>query len=268
MAYYSSPAHVAGQGLFRQAMTPARQSPYAGTGYASYPSAPAFYSNVYTTAPVQVAQPVYSVAPAQPMQVAPATSGVAGQFWNPVRIPRLPRSVEEFVRLRNQLSKTPDGAFAMMILAMHLYTVNRTLGTQCLIVSMHRSRLRPAKPNSRAVTYRGMRPWGQMWDDLQRRLQKFPYIPKAYFDGCTTSSGYALPAGPLTVRVKDCLGLKLTSSRQRSRHAISNGAMSSPPVPRGMILEANTRGIWKAFNWESILAPCRAPPVLDDGDDI
>ena len=36
----------------------------------------------------------------------------------------------------------------------------------------------------------------------------------------------------------------------------------------GMILEANTRGIWKAFNWESILAPCRAPPVLDDGDDI
>ena len=192
--------------------------------------------------------------------------------WDTVTIPHIPTSIEQFVQIRDALAGTPSGAFGCMLLAMHLYTVDATLGTQCLIVAMHKKVLRStknlqARQAAKMVTYKGMRPFGQCWDDLRKRLARYPYIPRAFFDGCTPQNGYALPPPPLTLSVKDCAAMASTGGRA-TRHAKSNGAMSTPPVPRGMILEQNTRGVWKVSNWESILAPCRAPPVLDDGDDL
>lgn len=193
--------------------------------------------------------------------------------WKTITINFVPVTVEHFIQIRNSLSTTPSGAFAVMLLAMHLYTVDTTLGTKCLIIAMHRSILRSTKnlqprQSARLVTFKGMRPFGQHWDDLKKRLARYPYIPRSFFVGCKPENSYALPHAPLVVRVKDCAAMAQANSNNATCHAMSNGAMSNPPIPRGMILGRNTRGIWKVSNWESILAPCRAPPVTDDGDDL
>ncbi len=175
----------------------------------------------------------------------------------PVQIDALPKSVEEFVALRDQIAQTPEGGAAMMILALHAYTEDEELGRQCLTIAVDRDRLQEGPDG-----YKG---WQLRRSNMQRiksQLQRQAYIPKSYIKGATPENGYQLPAPPHVFTIADNPYSGDPASGKCKLFVVCSGADS----PRPVALKRNNRGIWKASEWSSLIVGMRAPAKEVDDD--
>jgi hypothetical protein len=167
-----------------------------------------------------------------------------------VEIGAIPSSVEDFVALRDEVAKSPEGGAAMMVVALLAYTHDEALGRACLTVAVDRKRLQEG-----AQGYQG---WQLRRRDLQMidlQLAGREYMPRSYVQGAAPENGYALPDPPHTLRfVPDPRGGDRDSGIAKV-FVISSGADS----PRPVTLHQNQRGIWKAYEWSSLLSGVRAP---------
>ena len=170
--------------------------------------------------------------------------------YQDVVIPHLPGSVEEFLSLREQLARTPEGGAALMPLALLLYTQDRTIGRHCLTVAVTSSRLR-----SGSAGYGG---FDLMPSDLaliRSQLAASPHVPRSYFAGTSPETGYALPPDPLTVRA----GRNPNSGDDATGHCKVFLHSSGADLPRPVLMARNDKGIWKAEEWSSLLLGVKRP---------
>jgi hypothetical protein len=110
---------------------------------------------------------------------------------------RLPHSLGKFLELRNQVAHTPQGAAAMMVVAMHIYKQFPVEGMKCLTANCTSPLVVPATNNAGA--YEGY-VMGNT-SELQRKLKDYPHLPNVYFSGASPANQYTPDGPPYTMEL-------------------------------------------------------------------
>ena len=169
----------------------------------------------------------------------------------PVQIAELPASVEGFVELRDQIATSPQGGATMMVVALLLYGKDEELGQACLAVAADRSRLQEG-----AEGYKG---WQLRRSDLRRirsQLGRQDYLPRTYLKNCQSESGYQMPVAPYVLEFTANAYSGDPDSGPYKIFVACSGAAS----PRPVTVRLSSRGVWKAYEWSSLLVGVQGPP--------
>lgn len=172
----------------------------------------------------------------------------------------LPRDVVQFVDLRDELVQVPAGGAVMMVLALLLYAQapKSALGKSCLTIAVDRSRISQDRDG-----YKG---WSLNLADLRlihSQLNGRGYIARSYFHGTALENAYALPTAPYNFIISDNPYSGDMKSGTYKVFVLSSGAAT----PRPVTLRRNSRGLWKALEWSSLITGVR-PPAADVDDDL
>ncbi len=173
-----------------------------------------------------------------------------------VSINTLPATMDDFLALRDNLPKTPEGGAALFVVAMYGYTQDPDLGTDMFTVALDRTRL-----SQNAGGYKGFVPAASVMNYPKSYLIPKPYLARSYFMETGPDTGYTLPQPPYTVRLT------------RNKHSQQNNGdvkifvdCSGADSPRPIILRQNNRGIWKAVNVNSLFVGIRPPKEVINDD--
>jgi hypothetical protein len=107
-----------------------------------------------------------------------------------VTINRIPYSLAKFLELREMVAHTPQGAVAMMIVAMRIYQQYPEAGMKCLTANSTSPLISASTAND---SYNGQRMSNT--NELKRKLNDYSYLPLVYFKGASPVNGYT-PDGP------------------------------------------------------------------------
>ncbi|MBC7250629.1 MAG: hypothetical protein H5T62_10135 [Anaerolineae bacterium] len=175
-----------------------------------------------------------------------------------VEVTSLPQSIEQFIALRNQVAHTPEGGAAVFILALLTYTLNEELGRQCLVVAIDREWLQEGSGG-----YRGQQLRLTDMRRIQTQLKNRSYLPRSYIRGALPENGYQLPVPPYTLQFVDNPYSGDHDSGTYKVFVVSSGATS----PRPIRVRRNKQGVWKAYEWSSLIVGVREP-VQDIRDEL
>ncbi len=173
----------------------------------------------------------------------------------PVQVDKEPKTVEEFIELRNKIATTPQGGATMFILAFKLQKENPDIGKQCLVIAADRGRLQTGSD------YKGFQVVKTDMDRIKRQLKSVPYVTDSYFKGATPENGY-------TTKLPYILSFSANSycgNIEDGNYKVfvkSYGADN----PRPIRMIKNNKGYWKASEWSSIVMGIRKPVVVVDDD--
>jgi len=173
-----------------------------------------------------------------------------------LELPGVPTSVEDLLAVRDELAESPYGGAAVYVLAQLAYSQDPELGLACLTVALTADRLVDGDKG-----YKGKQLSLVEMQAFRDRIGRKPYIARSYIQGTSPEGAYALPEGPLRVRIKEQTG-DVTAERAKL-FVYSTGADS----PRPLTLLPNNRGLWKVREWSSLQVGVR-PPVEVVDDDI
>ncbi len=173
-----------------------------------------------------------------------------------IKIAGLPASIEDFRQQRDLLAGTPHGGAAMMVVALLLFAGGEELGRQCLAVAVERSQLEEGP-----YGYRGWQLTARDRNMIKARLEFHPYIPRSYIRSAIPENGYQLPKPPYVIQFSESPDSGRPSSGTYIAFVVSSGAAS----PRPVTMERDTRGIWKAAEWSSLIMGVQTP--LSRGED-
>lgn len=174
-----------------------------------------------------------------------------------VEVGEIPNDVEAFLALRNRLATTPEGGAAVFAVALVCLTRDEELGRAALTIAIDRSQL-----SEGAKGYKGFQPSNMELQSFKERIAAKPYVALSYLAGTAPEAGYALPVGPLTVKIRN-QGLAHERSEDTAKLFVhSTGADS----PRPLALVKNNRGLWKAKGWSSLTVGVRPPVEVVDDD--
>ncbi len=167
-----------------------------------------------------------------------------------VSIPSRPTSVEDFVALHASLATGPEGGAAALVVALLVYADQAELGERCLAATVDAARLAPSasSPRGRQLTARDLAL-------LRRQMTQNPYLAAAYVRDATPENSYALPAPPWQVV---CTANPYSGDRAKGPYklfVVCSGAAS----PRPVSLRPDEAGLWRPFEWSSLLVGIRAP---------
>ncbi|HRY60671.1 MAG TPA: hypothetical protein P5266_00630 [Candidatus Fermentibacter sp.] len=159
-----------------------------------------------------------------------------------VTIPAIPRDLNEFSGLARLISATPQGAAALMVLALEAFTRDGALGSAMIGIAC-------GGTDGDGGTGARMLPLVRM------QLERQPFSPRSYFDGATPSNGYRLPDTPpaMTFTSNDYSGDE--GSGRFKVFIRCSGADS----PRPVTCKLREDGAWAALEWSSLLLGVRDP---------
>jgi hypothetical protein len=174
------------------------------------------------------------------------TAGIAQN----IVIAEQPKTVDDFVSLRNAIAITPEGGAAMFLLALKIYADNPKLGEKCLVISVHKSLLQKGK------TYKGYKLADSDMDLIKRNIENNKLIPNSYISGANPENGYTVK-----LPYEYDLSVNLIGKTDAGTKVMvkSSGASNK----RSIAVKKNNRGYWKATLWATVLADIK-PPVEDD----
>lgn len=175
-----------------------------------------------------------------------------------VQIPQFPQTVDEFVALRDQIARTPEGGAATLVVALIAYAGDEALGRECLTIAVDRGNLQEG-----AQGYKG---WQLPANVLQRvglQITGKEYLPRSYIKGATPENGYTLPAPPYVI---ECSDNPYSGDRETGQYKVFV-ACSGADSPRPVTLKRNDKGFWKASEWSSLIVGVK-PPAATLSDDL
>ncbi len=109
-----------------------------------------------------------------------------------ITLSSMPNTLDEFIALQNQIANTPQGAVAMMILAMRIYQKDTVVGRMCLTATS----TDPLVSDSTAQgSYGGKIINSASISRLTENMKSYPFLPLIYFDGASPTNSYT-PSGP------------------------------------------------------------------------
>ncbi len=164
-----------------------------------------------------------------------------------VTVKSIPSSMEDLVKLRDAVAKTPEGGAAVFLVAMIMCGENRELGLQAFTLALEMNEVVPGK------VYKGYKP-RSTWDEYWEQIRKYAFLGRIYVKGTVPDNAYALPSGPVT--------FSFTEVRpQADGSAKVFVATTSGNWPRPFTLVKNDKGIWKVKEASSLFAgPSNLPP--------
>ena len=176
-------------------------------------------------------------------------TALCAQTRKEITIASIPQSVDEFLRMRDELSKTPEGGAAMFLAAMLGYSKDKALGRQFFTIALHPEEL------IKGDDYKGFSPNRGLDYHFGRFKDHWPY---AYFKNAKIENGYKVDA-PFVV---------VTSRDKRSGDDASGRVKIYVDVagfrPRGVVVKVNSRGIWKAASVSSFFLDVPLPRKPDE----
>lgn len=167
-----------------------------------------------------------------------------------VEVPQFPGSIEEYVALRDELARTPQGGAVMMIVALNIYAADPELGWPCLTIAIDRGLLQEG-----AGGYKG---WEIIVPERRRiasQIKGREYLPRSYVLGASPENGYRLSSPPYRFQVSDNPYSGSIESGSYKVFVSCSGAAS----PRPVLLKRNDQGLWKAYEWSSLLLGVMKP---------
>ncbi len=172
-----------------------------------------------------------------------------------IQVDKMPNSVEEFVTLRDQIAKSPQGGVAMFVLALKLCVDNPSVGEQCLVIAVDRSRLQQGS------IYKGFQLFSSDNNRVKRQLNYYPYVVNSYFKGANPENGYTatLPY------VFNFSSNAYSGDKKVGKFKIFVKCYGADS-PRPIKLVKNNKGYWKAVEWSSIIMGIKKPVVKIDDD--
>jgi hypothetical protein len=182
--------------------------------------------------------------------------GMSSAVEHVVTIGPMPATLEDYLAMRDRVAVTPEGGAAAFAIALACYARDPAVGLPYVTVAIAMDLL-----EDDPAGYKGRRPRRMIVQNLRDRLGAGKdHIARSYVVGTRPDDGYALPAGALTVRVKQQRD-SLAGDRAKL-FVYSSGA----DTPRPVALARNDKGLWKATEWSSLEVGVRAPaaPRRDD----
>lgn len=176
-----------------------------------------------------------------------------------ITLDKLPTTLEEFLEMRDKISKTPEGGATTMIVALWIYTQNQKLGLSCLTIAVDKKRLSETKGTD---GYKGYIVSKGDLSLIESQLGKALYLPASYIKGTTVDNGYKIPTGKLVFDFSTNAYSGDEKSGEIKLFIPSSGADSARPLR----VQKNDAGIWKASEWSSLIVGIRKPKVADDDD--
>lgn len=186
-----------------------------------------------------------------------------------LEISDLPKNIEDFTALRDNFSKTPEGAAAIFLLAMNMYAENKELGLQALTISVDQFNVVDSEEEG---SYKGKLIKRDLKNTVEQVMSKNPNVGRAYWAGANPDNGFT-PDTPLLAKIIKQKGdepivnnyyrTKGLNLEQLRLFVISEATDS----PRPITLITNTSGIWK-MHTTGLIMGVQAETVTDDGDDL
>jgi hypothetical protein len=173
----------------------------------------------------------------------------ANAIEHTIEIGPLPATIDEYLAMRDRVARTPEGGAAAFAIALACYARDPANGLAYITVAVAMDLL-----EDDPAGYKGRRPRRAILQNLKDRLHGAKaHVPRSYVQGTRWDDGYALPPGPLTVRVKQQHDSVRDDRAKMFVH--STGA----DTPRPVSLARNDKGLWKATEWSSLEVGVRAP---------
>ncbi len=170
-----------------------------------------------------------------------------------VKIKEAVPSVQKFLEIRDKIATTPEGGAAVFLLALKVYTDDPKVGKQCLVIAVDQDNLQ------KGGIYMGYELLNPDMDYIKRQIfEKNRKLPNSYISGSSPENGY---------EVKLPYAFEFMSNP--SSGDVASGTYkifvkcSGDDSPRSLTLKKNNRGLWKASEWNSIVAGIKKP-VVDD----
>lgn len=154
------------------------------------------------------------------------------------------------------IASTPEGGAAMMILALLIYSEKEELGRQCLTAVISLDLLEEGN------YYKGYKLRSSSMQLIKEQLKKEPFIPRSYIKGSNPENGYRIPDENLIMKFSTT---KYSGDRASGIFKIfveCSGALMRP-----ITLKVNDKGLWKAYEWSSLIVGVRSSKN-SDGDDL
>jgi len=170
-----------------------------------------------------------------------------------VNVKKLPTSVDEFLKLRKEISKTPEGGATLFLVALKIYTQNPELGHKCFVIAVDRGALREGD------VYKGFDILRYDMRLIKDQMAKNNKIPNSYIQGTSPDNNYTTNA-PFTYKFKSNPSSGDLSKGIYKKFVFCTGADS----PRPMTMKKNDKGYWKVSSWSSVLVGVKKPAVIDD----
>ncbi|MCZ2355260.1 MAG: hypothetical protein LC115_01010 [Bacteroidia bacterium] len=170
-----------------------------------------------------------------------------------ISVDKLPTSTEEFIKFRDGIAQTPEGGAAAFIVASILYAQNPAMGRECVIIQTDMNQLQQSNSGYKGYNLTSSN------DFLLKQLDSRKHIPNSYVQGTSNESGYTLPAGALKIKIERTAK---TDDGKTKVFVWSTGADSARPIT----LKQNDKGVWKAFEFSSLMVGVRQPVVKSKGD--
>lgn len=178
-----------------------------------------------------------------------------------VVITNIPKTIDEFVEMRDRIAVTPIGGAASFIVAMLVYTRDIYLGIDCFTASLvnDSSLLRRVQPGG----YEGLEPI-MPFQNAVTLLQREPWVANSYIYSTRRDNAYRLGEGPYKI-VFNPYNPIVGDDGIMELEVYSTGV----PTPRRISVRVNNRGIWKVWRWEDVIKSILAPEAyLFYEDDI
>jgi len=171
----------------------------------------------------------------------------------PITVDKLPSSTSEFIKLRNEIAKSPEGGAVTWLIAMLKYSQDQKMGLQFMTIALSRDNLQ------QGAVYKGYKPHRSFNYHL-KRFRRSLYWPKAYVIGTNPKNGYKFnwPAS-----------FELTRNRYSGKESsgkIKVFVKTYGVRPRPMMLKRNNRGYWKAGGISSFFLGVQTPVKKVDDD--
>lgn len=170
-----------------------------------------------------------------------------------VKIKKIPKSIEEFVSMRNKIATTPEGGAAMFMLALKMYIDNPELAEKCFVAIVDRNLLREGN------VYKGYKLLNGDMSLIKNQMNNDKLIPNSYIKGATPQNHYKVKL-PYTYEFSSNKYSGSIEAGDFKLFVACSGASS----PRPIRMKKNNRGIWKTSNWSSVLVGIKKPPIDDD----
>jgi len=174
-----------------------------------------------------------------------------------IQIDFLPENEEQFLNLRNSIATTAEGGAAAFIIALKLLTMSNILGAKALILQMDKSQLQVDEHS-----YMGYQIPYKHWKLFETQLNANYYIPNSYILGSSPANRYQIEL-PYVIEFEFQKYAEISDIQKKKIFVKTSGSESIRPI----VLKQNDKGIWKAFEWSSLLAKI-IPPQIPPPDHI
>eukprot|EP00890_Picochlorum_soloecismus_P002838 jgi/Picsp_1/3555/NSC_06393-R1_conserved domain protein len=169
----------------------------------------------------------------------------------------LPRTVEEFLSIRDQMAASPQGGAVCFILALINYAdpdpAIHAEGVAMMIISMCEENIVSAHEGA-PESYKG---YVLHRSDAERLARVTDYLARSYVTGATPDNQYSIN-DPSSISIAFRHQTEYTGSEADGSKKVfiwSNGADTARPVS----LKRNAKGFWKVNEFSSITVGIRPP---------